>query len=101
MDSRRLMTNPAYRRLFPKTVLASSTEMTLETDQRGGRYATTIGGTVTGMSADWIIIDDPSKAEDALSKTLIEKATIFYKSTLSTRLNDPVNGRIVVTMQRP
>ena len=100
MDTRRLMASAAYRSLFPRTVLNKSTELTLETDQGGFRYSTTIGGTVTGLGANWIIIDDPSKAEEALSSTLIEKATTFYNSTLSSRLNDPVNGRIIVTMQR-
>jgi Uncharacterized protein conserved in bacteria len=100
MDTRRLMTSAAYRSLFPRTVLDKSTELVLETDQGGFRYSTTIGGTVTGLGADWIIIDDPSKAEEALSSTLIEKATTFYNSTLSSRLNDPVNGRIIITMQR-
>lgn len=100
VDTRRLMTSAFYRRLFPMTVLRKETELVLETTQGGSRFATTVGGTVTGLGADWIIIDDPSKADDALSRPLIEKATTFFTNTLSTRLNDPAHGRIVLTMQR-
>ena len=99
-NTRRLMESQFYRQLFPRTILDKSTELELETTLGGLRYATSIGGTVTGRGADWIIIDDPSKAEDALSKPALEKVIAFYNNTLSTRLNDPTKGRIVLVMQR-
>ena len=99
-SARRLMDSQFFRQLFPRTILAKSTELELETTLGGLRYATSIGGTVTGRGADWIIIDDPSKAEDALSKPALEKVIAFYNSTLSTRLNDPTKGRIILVMQR-
>lgn len=99
-NTRRLMESGFYRQVFPHTILAKSTELELETTQGGLRYATSVGGTVTGLGADWIIIDDPSKAVDALSKPALEKVIEFYKNTLSTRLNDPTKGRIILVMQR-
>lgn len=99
-NTRRLMESRFYRQVFPGTVLAKSSEMELETTQGGLRYATSVGGTVTGRGADWIIIDDPSKADDALSKAALEKVAAFYTNTLSTRLNDPPTGRIILVMQR-
>ena len=99
-NTRRLMESAFYRSLFPATRLVKGSETELETTLGGLRYATSVGGTVTGRGADWIIIDDPSKAEDAQSKQALEKVIAFYKHTLSTRLNSPTKGRIVLVMQR-
>ncbi len=99
-DARRLMESDFYREAFPGTRLVKATEAILETSKGGFRHSTSFGGTVTGLGGDWIIIDDPSKAEDALSKPALEKASQFFSNTLSTRLNDPVKGRIVLVMQR-
>lgn len=62
--------------------------------------ATSIGGSVTGLGADWIIIDDPLKAEDALSKPLRERVNSFFSGTLHSRLNNKLEGKIVLVMQR-
>lgn len=99
-DTRRIMESEWYRELFPDTVLAKATETVLETTRGGIRNATTVGGTVTGMGGDWIIVDDPSKAEDAFSKLALEKAIKFFTNTLYSRSNDPMGARILVTMQR-
>lgn len=100
MDTRRIMESEWYRAAFPRTVLAKRTETDLETTLGGTRLATSIGGSVTGFGAEWIIIDDPLKAEDALSKALRERVNTFYSGTLTSRLNDKIKGRIVLAMQR-
>lgn len=100
MDTRRIMESEWYRAAFPRTVLAKRTETDLETTLGGTRLATSIGGSVTGFGAEWIIIDDPLKAEDALSKTLRERVNTFFSGTLHSRLNDKIKGRIVLAMQR-
>lgn len=41
--------------------------MDFETTRGGGRYAATVGGTLTGRGGNWIIIDDPIKPADANS----------------------------------
>ena len=89
-----------YRALFPRVRAIKNTELEFGTTAGGGRIATSIGGTLTGRGADIIIIDDPLKAEDAMSKPARDKVIGWYGSTLVTRLNDKQTGVIIVVMQR-
>jgi predicted phage terminase large subunit-like protein len=89
-----------YRSLFPAMRPAKDTGAELVTTAGGSRYATTVGGTLTGRGADLIIIDDPLKAEDALSELARKRVNEWYGGTLVSRLNDKDTGRIVLVMQR-
>lgn len=101
-DCRRIMVSPWYRALFPKTQIAPTRRSIsdFETTCGGGRMSTSIGGTLTGRGADWIIIDDPLKPSDAMSDTQREKVNEWYGSTLCSRLNDKAIGKIILIMQR-
>ena len=67
--------------------------------RRGGMFATTIGGALTGRGADLAIIDDPVKnAKEALSPTYREVNREWYRSVLRTRMEP--NGAIVVIQTR-
>ena len=100
-QTRDLMQTPLYRSVFPATVLGGKvTETEFETTRRGGRIATSIGGTLTGRGGDVIVIDDPMKPEEANSSIARERVWTWYLETLLSRLDDKVNGRIVVVMQR-
>jgi predicted phage terminase large subunit-like protein len=70
------------------------------TTQGGCRLATSIGGVLTGRGADWIIIDDPLKPDEALSEVRRNGVNQWYGNTLLSRLNDKRHGAIVVIMQR-
>jgi predicted phage terminase large subunit-like protein len=72
----------------------------LVTTAGGSRYATSVGGTLTGRGADLIIIDDPLKAEDAMSEPARRRVIDWYGGSLVSRLNDKEKGPIVVVMQR-
>jgi len=89
-----------YRALFPAMRVAKDTGTELVTTMGGSRYATSVGGTLTGRGADLIIIDDPLKAEDANSELARKRVIDWYGGTLVSRLNDKENGPIVVVMQR-
>ncbi|MBB4365115.1 putative phage terminase large subunit-like protein [Bradyrhizobium sp. CIR18] len=89
-----------YRDLFPAMRTARDTGSELVTTAGGGRYATSVGGTLTGRGADLIIIDDPLKAEEAMSELARKRVIDWYGSTLVSRLNDKDRGAIVVVMQR-
>jgi predicted phage terminase large subunit-like protein len=91
---------PWYRDVFPSMQAAKNTSDEFVTSDGGGRFATSVGGTLTGRGADTIIIDDPMKAEDALSKAARDRVMGWYKNTLVTRLNDKLNGTIITVMQR-
>src|SRR5215467_9904295 len=91
---------PWYRALFPAMRPAKDSGTELVTTAGGSRYATSVGGTLTGRGADLIIVDDPLKAEEAMSEPARKRVIDWYGGTLVSRLNDKENGPIVVVMQR-
>lgn len=68
--------------------------------KKGERYATSTGGTVTGMHADFILIDDPINPKKAYSKTERDNANKHISETLSTRKTDKNRTVTIVIMQR-
>ena len=100
-DSRTLMNSPYYRALF-ETRLSSERQAVsdFETTERGHRLSSSIAGSVTGFGADIIIVDDPMKAADALSKVRRDSLNEWFDSTVSTRLNSQETGAVILVMQR-
>src|SRR5262249_48192703 len=70
------------------------------TTDKGVRLATSVGGVLTGRGADFIIIDDPLKPEEALSENRRKEVNEWYDHTLYSRLNDKQKGCIIIIMQR-
>ncbi|MCK1707659.1 phage terminase large subunit [Bradyrhizobium sp. 143] len=89
-----------YQELFPAMRPAKDTGTELVTTTGGSRYATTVGGTLTGRGADLIIIDDPLKAEEAMLEPGRNRVTDWFGGTLVSRLNEKQTGCIIVVMQR-
>src|SRR5258706_3086387 len=96
-----LMASDWYQRLF-RTRLASQKQSLQEflTNENGFRLATSVGGVLTGRGADFIIIDDPLKPDEALSETQRNAVNNWYDHTLVSRLNDKRTGCIILIMQR-
>ena len=99
-DFRQIVNSAWYRQLFPGTIVTTDNESEFETTRGGFRLALSIGSSITGRGAGIIIIDDPLKPEEALSKAAREKVTDYYRNTLYSRLDDKVTGVIVLVMQR-
>ncbi len=101
-DCRTIMVSDWYRRLFSKTELVATRTAAhdFETTMGGGRMAGSRGGPITGRGAHFIILDDPIKAEEALTEVGREAAGSFVASTLINRHDDKINGAIIVAMQR-
>jgi len=101
-DCRALVDSPFYRRIFPRTRLnpKKATEGEFETSRRGYRFTASVGGTLTGRGGDVLIIDDPIKANDANSVVALEGAVNWFRNTALSRLDNPGESLIVVTMQR-
>ena len=97
---RMIIDAPWYRALFPGMRPARDTGTELVTTAGGSRYATSVGGALTGRGADLIIVDDPLKAEEAMSEVARKRVIDWYGGTLVSRLNDKETGPIVVVMQR-
>ena len=98
---RTLMTSSFYQALFD-TRLAPGREAVSDfsTNEGGYRLSTSIGGVVTGRGADIIVIDDPLKADDALSEARRRSVNEWYDNTLRSRLNSQERGVIIIVMQR-
>lgn len=101
-DSKRVMESGWYKELFPKSVISRerSSATDFVTVSRGGRFATSVEGTLTGRGGNFIIIDDPIKPNDTMSETALNKVNEWYRNTLLSRLDDKENGVIIVVMQR-
>lgn len=102
LDCLKVLDAPWYKACFPATRIARSrsARSDFETSLGGGRFSTSVGGTITGRGGDIILIDDPHKPEDMGSEAKRTAVLEWYRSTLLSRLNDPKNGPIVLIQQR-
>jgi predicted phage terminase large subunit-like protein len=95
------MISDFYRSLFG-TRLSPQRQAVQEfmTTKKGVRLSTSVGGVLTGRGADFIIIDDPLKPDEALSDTQRKTVNQWFDHTLYSRLNDKQQGCIILIMQR-
>jgi predicted phage terminase large subunit-like protein len=100
-DCRSVMTSNWYKATFG-TRLSSKRQSVQEfvTKEEGCRFATSIGGPITGFGADLAIIDDPLKPDEALSDTQRNAVNEWYDRTLYSRLNNKQDDCIILIMQR-
>ncbi len=101
-QSRRLIESDWFRDHFPDIHLSKdeNTKSRFTTTNGGLRYSTSTGGTVTGMGADIIVIDDPQNPQLARSEVERDNSNRFFNETLRSRLNNPDKGIFIVIMQR-
>jgi predicted phage terminase large subunit-like protein len=99
---RRLMQSAWYRAVFPQTHIEpkKSGVGEIATTRGGYRLSTSVGGTLTGRGGHYVIIDDPIKAGDAYSEVVRETAMSWYRGSVTSRLNNPKKGKIVLIAQR-
>lgn len=103
LDRRTIISSPWYQSLWGNRVkLADDQNLKSEfqNEARGVMIATSTGGGITGKGGDIIIVDDPHNPLQALSDAERATALRHFDHTLSTRLDDPKRGAIVVVMQR-
>ena len=100
-DCRQLMEGDPYQSAFD-TRLSSKKAAVNEfmTTDGGTRIATSVGGPMTGRGAEFIIIDDPLKPDEALSDARRKSTNEWFDSTVQSRLNDKQSGCIILIMQR-
>ena len=111
-DVQRIIDNEKYYSIFPETSLNSQNVKTsakgsyIRTSDlfeivghKGSYRSTGVGGGLTGMGADILIIDDPFKDRaEADSGTIRQKVWDWYTSTAYTRLSD--GGGVIVMCTR-
>ena len=123
-DCRSIVQLDEYKQLFPEVEIKkdSNGKKKWYTTKRGGVYATSAAGQVTGFGAGTVdeedditeflteldqrqgfggalIIDDPIKPEDADSELRRERINQRFDSTISNRVNSR-NTPIIIIMQR-
>ncbi|MEQ9566041.1 MAG: hypothetical protein RLN85_09550, partial [Pseudomonadales bacterium] len=99
---RKIVDQPWYKATFPTMQggPAKDNELMFETPQGGCRRSVSVNGSIIGKGADLIIIDDPVDASDIANQKICDKVNYWIDTSLSTRLNDPAKGAIVLVMQR-
>lgn len=97
----KLVRAPWYRRSFPAHQSAVPNRLLdYRTSMGGGRLASSIQGSVLGLGADLIILDDPNKGQEIHSKRARDKVKTAYDQVISTRLIQPLQSGIICVMQR-
>ena len=100
-DCRQIMQSQFYRELFPSVRLSDRQAVQeFETSAGGFRYSTSVGGPFTGRGSDFIIIDDPTKPDQAISDRERTNANNWFSNTVRSRLDDQRTGVIIIIMQR-
>jgi len=97
-----IVSSDRYRELFPELVLKADQQG--KSDFRntlgGQRFTTSTGGSVTGMHAHQILIDDPINPMQSLSEIKRLTANNFVTTTLSSRKIDLNITPTILVMQR-
>jgi predicted phage terminase large subunit-like protein len=101
-DCRTVMKSAWYRGIFPRTRISpdKDTETEMLTTMRGGRLATSVGGTLTGRGGNIIILDDPMNPKQAMSEASRTSTIQWFRTTLLSRLNLKGEDAIIIVMQR-
>ena len=113
-DVQRIMEDARYHAVFPDSMIPNSEQAKEHPDNNkykrtnsyfevidhsGYLLSVGVGGSITGMGADLLVIDDPVKnEEEALSETYQEKVIGWYNSTAYTRMEKGAN--IIVCQTR-
>ena len=99
-DTIQLMQDPFYTEMFATRIPSRPSVADFETQEKGGRMATSVGGVLTGRGGDILIVDDAIKADEALSGTQRKSVNEWYDQAFYSRLNDKGKGAIILIQQR-
>ena len=74
--------------------------MDFVTTDGGGVRSLSIEGGVTGLGADFIIIDDPVEIKDCDNIKRLQRVNDLFDNEIQTRLDHPKKGRIIIVAHR-
>jgi predicted phage terminase large subunit-like protein len=97
-----LIESDVFRQIAPQVKIRQDRDrrMDFETTRGGGVYFASIASGITGRGFDHIILDDPIAAHDAQSEAERDRVQQTFENMISSRLDDPVRGTIIVVQQR-
>jgi len=97
VKSRDIIQSDKFKRYFPNIEIKfdQNNKGHYKNTLGGERYATSVGGTITGFHAHLLIGDDPINPKGAASEAERDSANAFMDTTLSTR---KVNKSVSLTM---
>lgn len=99
-DCRALMQSSFYRALFGPIVGDRDAVHDYSTVGQGSRRATSVGGAITGLGADVLILDDIQKPDETLGEVTRRAANHWFTNTALSRLNSQADGIVIIVMQR-
>jgi predicted phage terminase large subunit-like protein len=99
--SRDLITSPWFQeRWHDKFALQGTNKKSnYRNNMLGKRTATSVGGKGTGIGYDILLVDDPLKADESLSKPARQKVINWWSNVIATRSNSTEAKRVII-MQR-
>jgi predicted phage terminase large subunit-like protein len=103
LNRRTVISSDWYQQLWGARVklLADQNQKTIfQNTARGQMLATTMSGQGTGLGGNYLVVDDPHDTEKVTSEKERERALRNFDQKLYTRLDDRIDGVIVVVMQR-
>lgn len=100
VKSRQLIKSDWYQKVFPDLKLLKELETRFDTTENGYRFATSAGGSATGLGANFLILDDYISPTMAKSDVERESALSRFDPVFSTRLNNQNDDVIIVVEHR-
>jgi predicted phage terminase large subunit-like protein len=100
---RHVIESPWYQERWPESgqLTSDQNEKRFFSNSFSGLMrATTMGGSVTGLGGNYLVIDDPHKLGDGGSGKEIETQRSQYRHTFSSRHDNKKLGATVIVMQR-
>lgn len=101
-DCRLVMQSEWYKRVFPQTRLSAdqNEKDKFVTTARGQRLAVSVGGAAIGEGGNILIADDPLNPLQAHQQSGRDAANAWFDHSFATRLDNKLQGSIVIVMQR-
>lgn len=101
-DCRIVVSSKWFQKLFKDFQLnqTQNEKHKFATTQNGYRFATSIGGSLTGEGGDILIVDDPHNPQQIMSEKYRTKTLEWFSNTFVSRLNNKKDGVIIIVMQR-
>jgi predicted phage terminase large subunit-like protein len=102
VKSRDIIQSDKYKLYFPEIEIRAdqNNKNNYKNTFGGERYATSVGGTIMGIHAHLLIIDDALNTKQSLSESDLPAAAAFVNTTLSTRKVDKAVSLTIMVMQR-